>query len=166
MDARTSALFIASRAAGERKDCAVRAAAAALDRPYAEVLQVFTQCGRKPQRGTQKRITQEVMKRYGYEMVLIMTRYAFKRADGSHETSLPVEGGPNYRVQPIEPLLYRTYRTLPNDPRLQSGVYLVSSDRHICAMIDGKLIDTGLERRTRILEVHQLVRLDSPFRAR
>src|SRR6185369_1860085 len=130
--------------AREQNDCAVRALALVLDKPYAEVLAACRAHGRKDRKGTYNWTSDAVLRDYGYERVTIMSKW--------HR-----EG--------MEPLLYKSYTSIERDPRLAYGRYLIGSNRHVAAMIDGKLLDYGAgRRRTRVETVDALVPLNSPFR--
>lgn len=109
-----AAIWEASQAHKEHRDCTVKALAVATGKPYAEVHAALAKAGRKPRRGTSLANMATAAKALGF---------TWERRDRSHFSA-------------------RTVRTAERDGRLAAmGRLVLSMSGHVAGMIDGKVLD-------------------------
>lgn len=105
-------LFEQSRSMNEQHDCSVRAVTVVSGKPYEDVHDVFTQCGRKNRKRTPPGITTLVLARLSLCTENVTSRFGAK-----------------------------TIRTLERELKGSKGCYLVHTRGHILGVRDGEVVD-------------------------
>ena len=111
----------------EKRDCAVKALALVSGTHYAVVRDMLGKLGRKRGGSTPKWMTYKALRTLGLKTVDVTKCYKS-----------------------------RTIVTLGREMRYRKGKYLVSTSRHILAVVDGKVEDWTKGRRHRVIKIERV----------
>ena len=135
-----AAIWEASKAHNEHRDCTVKALAVATGEPYAKVHRAMAEAGRKPRRGAHIHVMERAAEAMGYSVTRVARRNA--------------EGRPNFTA--------KTVRTAERDRRLANmGRLFLSMSGHVAGMIDGKVLDWTEGRLHRIRAAYVVERMST-----
>jgi hypothetical protein len=125
----------------EQKDCTVRALANVLGAPYPLIHKVMKRAGRIDGRGVLMSQWHQVYTRLGLKLL------------GSYGTTKGARLAALKYNAPVNPGI-----TLGKIlPQLKQGRYVVKIDRHVLAVIDGKILDNGYNKAgSRVQSVYKL----------
>lgn len=140
-DTRFSELQSESDSHGETNDCAVKAVSALTDIPYTHVHTHFVNFGRKPLAGTHPAVTAKVLAYLGFKMVLVDPKAFIQRYPGIHKNCKSIT----------------TYHMRRFPAAWADGQrYLLCSDHHVSAVVNGVCIDWAARRAKRVFAVYRV----------
>lgn len=133
-----------SKALGEEKDCAVKALAIICGQPYSEALNLMTEHGRKPMKGTYWPVIEKSLSALGYRL----ERISLQDIIASY---------PKPHCNVLKNVTTHHPRRFPGC--FPAGSYLLDCGRHVSALIDGQIIDWSVNRSLRIKRILRIVKI-------
>lgn len=139
------ALQSASVAAGDNNDCFPKAIAALTGLDYEVVREAMKAEGRKDGRGTPWHVARAAAKTLGYDIV---------RSTGFEAAMIATYPGVHKNLKNIT-----TRHPVRFAKQWAGQSCLLWSDRHVSAVVDGKMIDWAVNRSKHVMGVYRVVKL-------
>lgn len=127
----------------ETNDCSVKAVALVIGKPYDEVYKKFTEEGRKPRHGTHFSITHRVLDHFGFKEVRIDQRGILSQYPSPHCKVLK-------GLTSHHPARF-------NSVWKNGKKYLMRTNSHLLAIIDGTTHDWSANRALRCTTLYEVV---------
>lgn len=129
---------------GDKMCCAVIAVAAVTGASFELTQQAFIRNGRKPGKRTKNEITQKVLQEFGYAVEEVNREVFFARYPTPHNRALK-------NITTHHPERF-------NAAWKDGETYLLWSDGHISAVIDGALVDHAVGHKRRVVYIGKVVK--------
>lgn len=128
---------------GERNDCAVRAVSIATQTEYKAVLGLMAEKGRRPGRGTYMATILETVNDLGFRTKWVASSFFINQYPGRHAELKSVTTHHPAR-----------FRSVWED----GNTYLISTTRHIAAVVNGAVHDWTAGRALRAISIYKIVK--------